>query len=61
MNFQESDEQMLSENDRNKLKRESEENECWLGFHTFDAVMAIDDLIEIHEQTYDESNEAGNS
>lgn len=23
-------------------------NECWLGFHTFDVEMAIDDLKEIH-------------
>lgn len=25
-------------------------NECWLGFHTFDVEMAIDDLIEIYRQ-----------
>lgn len=25
-------------------------NECWLGFHTFDVEMAIDDLKEIYEQ-----------
>lgn len=25
-------------------------NECWLGFHTFDPRMAIDDLREIHQQ-----------
>lgn len=25
-------------------------NECWLGFHTFDTRMAIDDLKEIYEQ-----------
>lgn len=25
-------------------------NECWLGFHTFDVEMAIDDLIEIYNQ-----------
>jgi len=25
-------------------------NACWLGFHTFDVEMAIDDLIEIHKQ-----------
>lgn len=25
-------------------------NECWLGFHTFDAKMAIDDLKEIYKQ-----------
>lgn len=36
-------------------------NECWLGFHTLDAVMAIDDLIEIYEQKCGESNVAGNS
>lgn len=24
-------------------------NECWLGFHTFDVEMAIDDLKEIFE------------
>lgn len=27
-------------------------NETWLGFHTLDAAMAIDDLIEIHEQKW---------
>lgn len=27
-------------------------SECWLGFHTFDIEMAIDDLKEIHEQKY---------
>ena len=26
-------------------------NECWLGFHTFDVEMAIDDLKEIYRQT----------
>lgn len=25
-------------------------NDCWLGFHTLDAEMAIDDLKEIHRQ-----------
>ena len=25
-------------------------NECWLGFHTFDSEMAIDDLKEIYRQ-----------
>lgn len=25
-------------------------NGCWLGFHTFDVEMAIDDLKEIHRQ-----------
>ena len=25
-------------------------NECWLGFHTLDVEMAIDDLKEIYEQ-----------
>lgn len=25
-------------------------NECWLGFHTLDVAMAIDDLKEIHAQ-----------
>lgn len=25
-------------------------NECWLGFHTFDVEMAIDDLKEIYKQ-----------
>lgn len=36
-------------------------NECWLGFHTLDAVIAIDDLIEIYDQKCGESNVAGNS
>jgi len=36
-------------------------SECWLGFHTLDAVMAIDDLIEIYKQKCGESNVAGNS
>ena len=26
--------------------------ECWLGFHTFDVEMAIDDLKEIYEQNF---------
>lgn len=26
--------------------------ECWLGFHTLDAEMAIDDLIEIYKQNH---------
>ena len=25
-------------------------NECWLGFHTFDVAMAVDDLKEIYRQ-----------
>lgn len=29
-------------------------SECWLGFHTFDVEMAIDDLKEIHRQIYEE-------
>lgn len=31
-------------------------NECWLGFHTFDVEMAIDDLKEIYRQKCDEKN-----
>lgn len=31
-------------------------NECWLGFHTFDVEMAIDDLKEIHRLKCDERN-----
>ena len=31
-------------------------NECWLGFHTLDVEMAIDDLNEIYRQKQDESN-----
>lgn len=31
-------------------------SECWLGFHTFDVEMAIDDLKEIHKQKYNERN-----
>lgn len=31
-------------------------DECWLGFHTFDVTMAIDDLKEIYEQKYKKSN-----
>lgn len=31
-------------------------NECWLGFHTFDVEMAIDDLKEIYRQKHGESN-----
>ena len=27
-------------------------NECWLGFHTLDVEMAIDDLKEIYDQTH---------
>lgn len=27
-------------------------NELWLGFHTLDIEMAIDNLIEIHEQSH---------
>lgn len=27
-------------------------NECWLGFHTFDVEMAIDDLKEIYRQKH---------
>ena len=30
-------------------------NECWLGFHTFDVEMAIDDLKEIYKQKCDEN------
>lgn len=29
--------------------------ECWLGFHTFDVEMAIDDLNTIKRQMYDET------
>ena len=25
-------------------------NDCWLGFHTFDVEMVIDDLKELYEQ-----------
>ncbi len=31
-------------------------NECWLGFHTFDVEMAIDDLKEIDRQKYNQRN-----
>lgn len=31
-------------------------NDCWLGFHTFDVEMAIDDLKEIYRQKQDEAN-----
>lgn len=31
-------------------------NECWLGFHTLDVEMAIDDLKEISRQKHGESN-----
>ncbi len=31
-------------------------NECWLGFHTFDVEMAVDDLKEIYEQKCKERN-----
>lgn len=31
-------------------------NECWLGFHTLDAAMAIDDLREICRQKYNGKN-----
>ena len=31
--------------------------ECWLGFHTFDVEMAIDDLKEIYKQKCEERNE----
>ncbi len=31
-------------------------NECWLGFHTFDVEMAIDDLKELHRQKWNERN-----
>lgn len=27
-------------------------NDCWLGFHTFDVEMAIDDLKELHAQKF---------
>ena len=30
-------------------------NECWLGFHTFDVTMAIDDLKEIYIQKHNEN------
>lgn len=30
-------------------------NECWLGFHTLDVEMAIDDLQEIYQQKCDEA------
>ena len=30
--------------------------ECWLGFHTFDVEMAVDDLKEIYEQKCNERN-----
>lgn len=33
-------------------------NECWLGFHTFDVEMAIDDLNEIYRQKCIDSNPA---
>lgn len=29
-------------------------NECWLGFHTLDVEMAIDDLKEIYKQRFEE-------
>ncbi len=29
-------------------------SECWLGFHTFDVEMAIDDLKEIYKQRCEE-------
>ena len=31
-------------------------NECWLGFHTLDVEMAIDDLKEIYRQKHGENN-----
>ena len=31
-------------------------SECWLGFHTFDVEMAIDDLKEIYELKSHERN-----
>lgn len=31
-------------------------SECWLGFHTFDVEMAIDDLKEIYRQKYGKQN-----
>lgn len=31
-------------------------SECWLGFHTFDVEMAVDDLKEIYEQKCKEKN-----
>ncbi len=31
-------------------------SECWLGFHTFDVKMAIDDLKEIYKQKCEERN-----
>lgn len=30
-------------------------NECWLGFHTFDVEMAIDDLKELYRQKCNEA------
>lgn len=33
-------------------------SECWLGFHTFDVEMAVDDLKEIYEQKCRETNPA---
>ena len=42
------------ENSR-EIYRTADDNimkECWLGFHTLDVEMAIDDLKEIHRQTY---------
>lgn len=33
-------------------------NECWLGFHTLDVEMAIDDLKDIYKQKRNVSNEA---
>ena len=31
-------------------------NDCWLGFHTFDVEMAIDDLKELYEQKLEGEN-----
>ena len=33
-----------------KIADDKTMSECWLGFHTFDVEMAIDDLKEIYEQ-----------
>lgn len=39
-----------------KIADASTMNECWLGFHTLDVVMAIDDLKEIYRQKYEKRN-----
>lgn len=35
-----------------KIADEKTMNDCWLGFHTFDVEMAIDDLKEMNRQKY---------